>query len=44
MLAAFINAGTLAAFTIYIFVEALPRTPYGKVEKPKLREMLNVAC
>ena len=24
----------------YIFVDALPRTPYGKVEKPKLREML----
>ena len=27
----------------YIFVDALPRTPYGKVEKPKLREMLTVS-
>jgi fatty-acyl-CoA synthase len=27
----------------YIFVDALPRTPYGKVEKPKLREMLDVS-
>jgi fatty-acyl-CoA synthase len=27
----------------YIFVASLPRTPYGKVEKPKLREMLDVS-
>jgi fatty-acyl-CoA synthase len=27
----------------YLFVDALPRTPYGKVEKPKLREMLDVS-
>ena len=27
----------------YVFVDALPRTPYGKVEKPKLREMLTVS-
>ncbi len=27
----------------YIFVGALPRTPYGKVEKPKLRQMLDVS-
>ena len=27
----------------YIFVDALPRTPYGKVEKPKLRDMLTVS-
>jgi fatty-acyl-CoA synthase len=27
----------------YIFVDALPRTPYGKLEKLKLREMLNVS-
>jgi fatty-acyl-CoA synthase len=27
----------------YIFVDALPRTPYGKVEKQKLREMLDVS-
>jgi fatty-acyl-CoA synthase len=26
----------------YIFVEALPRTPYGKVEKTKLRDLLDV--
>ncbi|MCA1734415.1 MAG: hypothetical protein LC732_12550 [Acidobacteria bacterium] len=24
----------------WIFVEALPRSPYGKVEKPKLKAML----
>jgi fatty-acyl-CoA synthase len=27
----------------YVFVGALPRTPYGKVEKPKLRQMLDVS-
>jgi fatty-acyl-CoA synthase len=27
----------------YIFVDVLPRTPYGKVEKPKLRELLSVS-
>jgi len=25
----------------FVFLETLPRTPYGKVEKGKLREMLS---
>lgn len=36
-------ASRIARFKVpkrFVFVESLPRTPYGKVEKPKLRAML----
>jgi fatty-acyl-CoA synthase len=38
-------ASRIAKFKLpkrYVFLDALPRTPYGKVEKVKLREMLTV--
>jgi fatty-acyl-CoA synthase len=39
-------AARIAKFKLprrYVFLDALPRSPYGKVEKAKLREMLPVA-
>ena len=36
-------AGRIARFKLpkrYVFLDSLPRTPYGKVEKAKLREIL----
>ena len=37
-------AGRLSRYKLpkrYIFIDALPRTPYGKVEKGKLRDRLS---